>query len=410
VNPTTEPIARRVLAPLPVLVAGVFVVQTGAFGIVPILPLVLRERGIAFAEVGLLVGVTLLTAFLGQYPAGRLGDRIGRRPMLVLGSLLYGTTSLGFILTLPIPALFVLRVAQGLAIAAFLPNANAMIADLATPERRGRAYGWMAGARIGGLTVGPAIGGLVAVFARNYVFIFSAVMGFVGAALMLALPRVQGAGRHEAADVDPAAGLRRQQRLNLLAICLVAGGFAVLFGTYETVWPLFMKHLSATDFQVGLSFSLFGLPFVLMTPVAGWAADRFDRRWLTLGAFCFGGLMALIYPSLHSIILVMSVGVLEAIALAFAEPAANAKLMEGVEAARRGRVQGTLLSVESGGQAIGALSGGLLFSFGPGVPFYVGAGLGFAGAALAALVFVTARRSVQSLDAEAGSSASADLT
>ena len=390
------------------LVAGVFIVQTGAFGIVPILPLVLRERGVPFVEVGLLVGITLLTAFLGQYPAGRLGDRVGRRPMLVFGSLLYGVTSLGFLFNLPIPTLFVLRVAQGLAIAAFLPNANAMVADLATPERRGRAYGWMAGARLGGLTVGPAIGGLVAVFGRNYVFIFSAIMGFAGAAMMLALPRIQAAG-HEAAGANPGAGLKRQQRLNLLAICLVAGGFAVLFGTYETVWPLFMKHLSATDFQVGLSFSLFGLPFVLMTPVAGWAADHFDRRWLALGAFCFAGLMALIYPSLHSIVLVMSVGAVEAVALAFAEPAANAQLMEGVAAARRGRIQGTLLSVEAGGQAIGALSGGLLFSFGPGVPFYVGSALGFVGAALATLVFVSAGRSPQRLDAETAAAASPGL-
>jgi MFS family permease len=384
---------RRVLAPLPVLVAGVFIVQTGAFGIVPILPLVLRERGVPFAEVGLLVGITLLAAFLGQYPAGRLGDRIGRRPMLVAGSLLYGVTSLGFLLTLPIPALFLLRIAQGLAIAAFLPNANAMIADLATPERRGRAYGWMAGARIGGLTVGPAVGGLVAVFGRHYVFAFSALMGFAGAAAMLALPRLHPA-RHEARGEAPSAGLQRRQQLNLLAICLLAGGFAVLFGTYETVWPLFMKHLSATDFQVGLSFSLFGLPFVLMTPLAGWAADHFDRRWLALGAYCFGGAMALIYPSLHSIIVVMIVGAVEAVALAFAEPAANAQLMEGVEPARRGRIQGTLLSVESGGQALGALSGGLLFSFGPGVPFYVGSALGFVGAAVAALVFVAAGRGV----------------
>src|ERR1700694_5967462 len=112
---TPEPSPRRLFAPLPVLVAGVFIVQTGAFGIVPILPLFLRERGVGFAEVGLLVGVTLLTAFLGQYPAGRLADRVGRRPMLVFGSCLYGLTSLGFLLTLPIPALFFLRVLQGVA-------------------------------------------------------------------------------------------------------------------------------------------------------------------------------------------------------------------------------------------------------------------------------------------------------
>jgi MFS family permease len=383
-----------------VLVAGVFIVQTGAFGIVPILPLVLRERGVPFAEVGLLVGVALLAAFAGQYPAGRLGDVIGRRSMLVFGSLLYGVTSLGFVLTLPIAALLLLRVAQGLAIAAFLPNANAMVADLSTPERRGRAYGWMAGARIGGLTAGPAIGGLVAIFGREYVFIFSAVMGFAGATMMLALPRLHAV--RVAAEATLGSGLRRRQRLNLLAICLVAGGFAVLFGTYETAWPLFMKHLSATDFQVGLSFSLFGLPFVLMTPVAGWAADHLDRRWLAVGAFCFAGLMALIYPSLHSILLVMSVGVVEAVALAFAEPAANAQLMEGVAAERRGRVQGTLLAVESGGQAVGALSGGLLFSFGPGVPFYVGATLGFVGAGMATVVFLSAGRSPTQIEGGSG--------
>src|ERR1700726_1570156 len=112
-SPMPEPSVRRLLPPLPVLVAGVFIVQTGAFGIVPILPLFLRQRGVAYAEVGLLVGVTLLTAFLGQYPAGRLADQVGRRPMLVFGSVLYGLTSLGFLLSLPIPALLVLRVFQG---------------------------------------------------------------------------------------------------------------------------------------------------------------------------------------------------------------------------------------------------------------------------------------------------------
>jgi MFS family permease len=405
-SPMHEPSGRRILAPLPVLVAGVFIVQTGAFGIVPILPLFLRQRGVALPEVGLLVGVTLLTAFLGQYPAGRLADRLGRRPMLVFGSFLYGFTSLGFLLTLPIPALFVLRVLQGVAIAAFLPSANALVADLASPERRGRAYGWMSAARLGGLTAGPAIGGLLAIFGRDYVFIFSAVMGFAGAALMLALPRAAAPGQ-EPAIATPAAGLRRRQRLNLLAICLLAGGFAVLFGGYETVWPLFMKHLQASDFQVGLSFSLFGLPFVVMTPLAGWAADRLDRRWLAMGAFCIGGVMALIYPSLHGIALVITFGAVEAIALAFAEPAAYAQLMEGVDTARRGRVQGTLLSVESGGQAIGALTGGLLFSFGPGVPFYVGAGLGFLGAILATAVFISAGRSPAIQDAEPGPAAPA---
>src|ERR1700730_19248679 len=105
-SPIPEPSVRRLLAPLPVLVGGVFVVQTGAFGIVPILPLFLRQRGVDFTEVGLLVGVTLLTAFLGQYPAGLLADRVGRRPMLVFGSLLYGLTIRGFLRAMSLPSLY----------------------------------------------------------------------------------------------------------------------------------------------------------------------------------------------------------------------------------------------------------------------------------------------------------------
>src|SRR5438270_13829878 len=82
--------------------------------------------------------------------------------------------------------------------------------------------------------------------------------------------------------------------------------------------------------EVGLSFSLFALPLVLTAPLAGWAADRMDRRWLGAGSTATSCLIAPIYPLLHNVPAVIGVGVIEASAAAFAEPAINAFLMSAV--------------------------------------------------------------------------------
>ena len=350
------------------------------------LPLYLRGHGVPFATVGLLVGISLLVAFVFNYPAGRLGDAIGRRPLLVGGALLYGVSALALILPLSLPTLFAVRVLQGLGFAAILPNANAMVADLAPEAERGHAYSWISAATLGGLTVGPAIAGLLSLAGLTTVFAFSAASGLVAAILMrFSLPRTSFTAAASAArDAPPSPPFPRR---NIAAAACAAGGIAILFGSYETVWPLFMHHIGAADWQVGLSFSLFGLPYVLVTPVAGWAADRYDRRVLALAGYAAACGWAIVYPSLNSIPLIIGLGTFEAIGLAFSTPALNAQAMHDVPEPSRGRVQGVILSFQSGGQAVGALMSGALFAIGVGMPFYIGAGVGLLGLTAAAVLF-----------------------
>ena len=369
---------------------------------VPVLPLYLRDRGVGLAAVGLVVGVMFVASLLAQYPAGRLADRFGRRRFIVGGALLFAVANAGFLLPLPVPALLLLRVLAGLGVAAFLPSATALVADLSPPHRRGRAYGWLQAARIGGLTAGPALGGLVALAGRQHVFEITTLLELVAAGILwVALPA--GAGRHaeDTADGDGdgggggtaaqvAAALRRQ-RATLVGVAATVGGFTFLFGSYSTIWPLFMRGIGASDAQVGLSFTLFGLPLLVVTPLAGWAADRFDRRRLALLGFAGAGICAPIYPLLHSIPLVLLVGVIEATMLSVVDPAIGALVMEGVPPNRRARVQGTVFTVQSGAEAAGALSGGLLFSIGVAVPFVTGAGLGFVGLLIAIAAFRAGR-------------------
>ena len=354
------------------IVAAVFVSGTGIGSLLPILPLFLRERGASYSFVGVIVGAALLAQALGQWPAGWLAERIGRREMMVAGLLLAAGASLMFLLPLPYEWLVVVRFVQGLGFAAAAPAEVAAVADVVPPAELGRAYGWVAAARQSGLIVGPAIGGLLAVFGRWTVF---AVTGsaLAGATLVAALA-LPPSVRRAPAEVGIGRILVQSTRVGaaLRAMATLAIGLGLLIGIYDVIWSLYMRALGATDFVIGLSFTLFALPLVVATPFAGWASDRWDRRWLAFGSVAVGSLMALIYPSLRNIPVVIAVGAVEAALWAFTEPSMNSFLMDAVPD-RRAEAQGVVGTAMNGSMAIGAVVGGTLFAMGLAVPFVAAA-------------------------------------
>jgi MFS family permease len=364
------------------IVAAVFVSGTGIGSLLPILPLFLRERGASYSLVGVIVGAALAAQALGQWPAGWLAERIGRKEMMVVGLLVAAAASLMFLLPLSVEWLVAVRFIQGLGFAAAAPAEIAAVADLVPAEELGRSYGWVSAARQSGIIVGPAIGGLLAVFGRWTVF---AVTGsaLAGAALVAALT-LPASIRRPRSDVSIARIFIRSTRVGvaLRAVVTMTIGLGLLIGIYDVIWSLYMRSLGASDFVIGLSFTLFALPLVLVTPLAGWLSDRWDRRWLAFGSVAIGSLMAVVYPFLVFIPIVIAVGVIEGALWAFTEPAMNSFLMEAVPD-RRGEAQGVVGTAQSGSMAIGSLLGGTLFAMGLGVPFFVAAGVGFGFAVLA---------------------------
>jgi DHA1 family multidrug resistance protein-like MFS transporter len=161
-------------------------------------------------------------------------------------------------------------------------------------------------------------------------------------------------------------------------LAMLSLGIGFVYGVYNVVWSLFMKAIGATDWQVGLSFSLFALPLVITAPLAGWASDRYDRRWLAVGGTASTALIAPIYPFLTSIPAVIGVGVVEASTAAFTEPSINAFLMSAVPDDQRGRAIGTVGTAETAAKAVGALIGGTLFGLGLWVPFVLSSLVGLA--------------------------------
>lgn len=361
------------------MIAAAFLVGTGVGSIFPILPLFLRERGGSYALVGIIVGANLVAQFIGQYPAGRLSDRLGRRPVMIGGLLISGASIAAFALPVPVVSLIVVRFIQGLGGAAYRPGSRAVIADLVPESRRGMAFSWLDGAETAGLIVGPALGGILAVFGRAVVFEVTAVAMLL-AALVLALMLKVQTGRVEAPEPQTRVAVGPLLMANAAArsVALISMGIGFLYGLYGVVWSLFMKSIGASDWEVGLSLSLFALPLVLTAPVAGWASDRLDRRWLAVTSASVTALLAPVYPLVGSVWPVIGVGVIEATTAAFTSPSLNAFLMSSVSSEQRGRAAGAVGTAEAAARAAGALLAGALFSLGVAVPFVVSGVVGMA--------------------------------
>ena len=128
----------------------------------PVLPLYvkgpLRGNGLA---VGIGVGAFAVGAVLLRPYAGRIGDRIGRRPLVIFGALTVAVSIACYGLIDSLGWLVVTRFVTGIGEAAFFVGAATMVTDLAPVERRGEAVSYWSIAVYGGLAFGPALGELV---------------------------------------------------------------------------------------------------------------------------------------------------------------------------------------------------------------------------------------------------------
>src|SRR5207302_1532472 len=252
----------------------------------------------------------LFAQAIGQWPAGLLAERFGRRKMMVIGLVVAAGASISFLLPLSVEWLIALRFVQGLGFAAAIPAQLASVADVVPPAQLGRAYGWVSGAQQAGYIGGPAIGGFLAVFGRWTVFAVTGAALLAAAAVIAVTLRTSSRVRVDNVPRLAVSGPSRAKAA-VIAVAILSIGLGLLIGVYDVIWSLYMRSRGASDPVVGLSFTLFALPLLVATPLAGWSSDRWDRRWLAVGSVVLGSLMGPIYPYLTSIPTILFVGLFE---------------------------------------------------------------------------------------------------
>jgi DHA1 family multidrug resistance protein-like MFS transporter len=155
--------------PLFILLACVFVVMIGVGITTPVLPFYVERLALAqgvsrqavVMHVGLLTGVYALGQLIFAPVWGRLSDRTGRRPLVLIGIGGFVIAQILFGMATSLWLLYAARILGGMLSSATLPVSAAYVADLTTDQERGRGMAWLGTAVSLGFVVGPALGGVL---------------------------------------------------------------------------------------------------------------------------------------------------------------------------------------------------------------------------------------------------------
>lgn len=357
------------------LAAASFLQWTGAAAVLPLLPLFLRERGSSDALIGAVMSAYFVGAFVAQYLAGRIGDRVGHRTVLLTGLVGYAVASCGFLLDVDGTGYLVLRAAQGAFAGGAMVAMLALVARAVRPEIRGRAFAAVYGGELAGVAIGPMVATAVGLANMAELFVISSI-GALLAGIPVLLARLAPMTAQEAADGAAArldwTGWRGRALVGVLVAAVVGG---VLTGVYDATWTLLLDFRGAVEWQIGLSWTLWAIPFVVVTPLAGWLADHYDRRVLVVGAIVSSVFFAALYPFISSLPWLIGLGALESVGVAMAMPAAQSLLAQAAPDAAAGRAMGLFASIQTASIAASAAVCGAMFAVAPWVPFVVVAAL-----------------------------------
>lgn len=373
-----------------ILTVTVFLQWLGATSIVPMLPVYIRRLGGSDLLAGLVMASFFAAGVLFQYPSGRIADRIGRRPVLVGGLVIYGIASLAFLAPIAPAMAILLRGLQGLGAGAAAVASLAMISGAVAVERRGRAFASIYAGELAGMAVGPLIGSIVGVHHMWAMFLGSGIVAFLACipALRITEPSAVTAlrsARRAARSPVPIAPISWGRPMTGALIAALALGLTT--GVYDICWTLLLVARGASGWQIGISWTMFAVPFVLLAKPSGWLADHMDRRALVLGGLGLAACFCASYPFIRSVPALITLGAIEAFGFAAAMPSMQSLLTQGSAESEVGRIQGVFATVQTACTAVAAACAGAAFAYATWLPFVTVASITVAALATAGVVW-----------------------
>jgi len=186
--------ADRLISPVFVLITlSTFAYFVSVGVLIPTLPRYVEgPLGGGHVAVGVIVGAFAVTAVLTRPYVGRLGDRRGRRILMVSGAACVALATLGYVAAQSLAPLLLLRALTGVGEALFYVGAASAVNDLAPQGRRGEALSLFSLALFSGIAAGPVIGEIVLDgMSFSAVWVVSAGAGFVAAAIGILVPETR---------------------------------------------------------------------------------------------------------------------------------------------------------------------------------------------------------------------------
>ena len=350
-----------------ILMLSLAVVSLG-FGILsPIMPKFAEQNlSMDAAQLGTTYSLFALSFALGMIPAGYLADRLGRKPLIMAGTLTFALTTYALVLISTSWQFAILRVLEGLGAALVTPAAFALTIDLVPENKRGVAMGAEGTAQLLGGFGGPALGGILAGHVGFYYpFYIAAGLAALctGVVFFIREPGMRMADEKSSVLAMFGAWKRSFQQNKALAAVTTRG---FVMGIVQALWNLgliyyWYDRLGMTETEVGIAISIELLAMLIATLPFGAMSDKHGRRPFILigGALMVGGLLLNVWATeVWHVFVLAAIG---GFGGAMSNPSVGAMLADVMLPAERGRVMGAYQMIQGFGNIVGFFALGYIY-------------------------------------------------
>jgi len=352
------------------------------FGIlIPILPsFSIKELGVDEAAVGIAIAIYSLVQFIFNPIIGRLSDKHGRKPVIVLCLLINSLGYVIFAFTSSYLILLVSRIVAGVG-GSSIAVAQAYIADITTKENRSKGMGLIGSAFGLGFVFGPLIGGFLSKLGYMETGLGAAAFSFIAFIVTMILLPESHLDRNEFVEskrkilnIDSILKAFKNPNLAILIslFFILTFSFANIYGTFAL---LGLQVYGFTDLQNGYMFGIIGFSSALVQGGLIGPLTKFigKKRILIIGSFLIMVTLAIIpyagnflWLAVNSIFMSFGTGMLQ--------PTLLSLISEVASDTEQGITLGVNQSLSALARMFGPLWGGFAFEFfGYSFPFLTGA-------------------------------------
>jgi MFS family permease len=337
------------------LVASVVLVDTMFYAaIAPLLPHYADAFDLSKTAAGVLSASYAAGTLLGALPSGWVAARAGSKATMLGGLTLMAVTSIAFAFGDSVELLDAARFLQGIGGALSWTGGLAWLMSTAPSNRRGTLLGSAMAAAIGGVLLGPVLGGAAAEIGPEPMFSLVAVLGVGLAAWTLTMPGGGPSERPRMAQVFSA--ITSGPVLTGAWLVAVAALFA---GAINVLAPLRLDVLGASGAAIGGIFLASAAVEAIASRALGEVSDRRGRLVPIRAGLIFSAVMAALIPLPDAVVTMALALILAVVALGFLWAPSMALLSDAAE--RTGLNQGFALALTSfawaGGQVVGGSAG-----------------------------------------------------
>lgn len=370
--------------PFAIILMTVFIALIGFGIVIPLVPVYAERYGASGTEVGILITVYSLMQFLFAPVAGRLSDRIGRRPVLIGALILTAVSYVLFGLAKSLPMLYMSRILAGIG-GADITVAQAYVADVTPKNKRARGMGLFGAAFGVGFTLGPAIAALtvdIADWMPSFIAAGLAAITAVFAFFLLPEPEKKTERQKKTLKTRELGNrLKSVIGLNFIVVFVqsILQSMVVLFNVHHFNW---------TEKENGYFLASVGvLSAVIQGGFIGKLAKRFGEANLIKVGLMFSAVGLYIIGLVGPLKYLILGSVINVFGFAVTLPALSSIVSKRAPEDRQGEVLGSFQSFGSLARIAAPITGGLVYDLlSPNAPFFTGCGAALVATLVAVVV------------------------